>query len=69
VKSDGEAIAINYLTRPTEAGDNWQIVDTILGGAYSELATRRSEYDGIVEKTGIVSLIDAVNRKTAGFAE
>jgi len=68
VKGDGEAIAINYLTRPAEAGDNWQIVDTILGGAYSELATRRSEYDGIVEKTGIVSLIDALNRKTAGFA-
>jgi len=68
VKGDGEAIAINYLTRPAEAGDNWQIIDTILGGAYSELATRRSEYDGIVEKTGIVSLIDALNRKTAGFA-
>jgi hypothetical protein len=28
-----------------------------------------SEYDGIVEKTGIGSLIDALNRKTAGFAE
>lgn len=68
VKSDGEAIAINYLTRPAEAGDNWQVVDTILGGAYSELATRRSEYDGIVKKTGIGSLIDALNRKTAGYA-
>lgn len=68
VKSDGEAVSINYLARPAENGADWQIVDTILGGAYSELATRRSEYDGIVEKTGIVSLIQALNSKTAGFA-
>jgi phospholipid transport system substrate-binding protein len=68
VQGDGKTIAINYLARPTEGGDNWQIVDTILGGAYSELATRRSEYDGIVEKTGIVALIQALESKTAGFA-
>lgn len=68
VKGDGEAVSINYLTRPTESGDDWQVVDTILGGAYSELATRRSEYDGIVERTGIVSLIEALKDKTAGLA-
>lgn len=68
VKSDGEAIAINYLARPAEDGDSWQIIDTILGGAHSELAARRAEYDGIVEKTGIVSLIQALKDKTAAFA-
>jgi phospholipid transport system substrate-binding protein len=69
VKSDGEAIAINYLAQPAEGGDNWRIVDTILGGAYSELAARRTEYDGIIKKTGIVALIQSLERKTAGFAE
>jgi ABC-type transporter MlaC component len=69
VKSDGEAVSINYLARPVASGDDWQIVDTILGGAYSELATRRSEYNGIIERTGIVALIDALNRKTAAFAQ
>lgn len=69
VKGDGEAVSINYLARPAENGGDWQIVDTILGGAYSELATRRSEYDGIVEKTGIVALIHALQDKTEAFAQ
>ncbi|HEY9549381.1 MAG TPA: ABC transporter substrate-binding protein [Kiloniellaceae bacterium] len=68
VKSDGEAVAINFLARQDEDG-NWRIVDTILGGAYSELAARRSEYDGIVEKLGIDALINALKDKTADFAD
>ncbi|MGF1630792.1 MAG: ABC transporter substrate-binding protein [Kiloniellaceae bacterium] len=72
VKGDGEAVAINYLTRPVKEGENgvenWRIVDTILGGAYSELATRRSEYNGIIEKLGIDALIRALKNKTAAFA-
>ncbi len=68
VKSDGEAIAINYLTRPEDGGAEWRIVDTILGGMASELAARRSEYAGIVEKLGINALIEALKDKTAGFA-
>lgn len=68
VKSDGEAIAINYLTRP-EDGGGWQIVDTILGGMASELASRRAEYDGIVDKLGIVALINALKDKTAQLAD
>ncbi len=67
VKSDGEAIAINYLTQPQDDG-GWRIVDTILGGVSSELAGRRKEYSGIIAKTGIVSLIQALKDKTAAFA-
>ena len=68
VKSDGEAIAINYLAQPQDDG-SWRIVDTILGGISSELASRRKEYIGIISKTGVVSLIQALNDKTAAFAE
>jgi len=68
VKSSGEPVAINYLTRPENDGSNWRIVDTILGGTASELATRRAEYDGIIEKLGINALIQALKDKTAGFA-
>ena len=46
----------------------WRIVDTIRGGTASELAARRSEYDGIVRKLGIEALIQALKDKTAGFA-
>lgn len=69
VKSDGEAVAINYLTRPRPDGSGWRIVDTILGGMASELATRRSEYDGILKRQGIDTLIRALRDKTAGFAD
>jgi phospholipid transport system substrate-binding protein len=69
LRSDGDPVAINYLTRPENDGANWRIVDTILGGTASELATRRSEYDGIIEKLGIGALIQALKDKTAGFAD
>jgi len=68
VKSDGEAVAINYLTRPENGGADWRIVDTILGGTASELASRRAEYDSVIQKLGIVALIEALKDKTAGFA-
>jgi len=68
VKNDGEAIAINYLTRPETGDEAWRIIDTILGGSYSELAARRTEYDGILKKLGAVALIQSLKDKTAGFA-
>lgn len=68
VKSDGEAVAINYLTRPEKDGADWRIVDTILGGTASELAARRSEYSSILRKLGINALIETLKDKTAGFA-
>jgi phospholipid transport system substrate-binding protein len=68
VKSDGEAVAINYLTRPEDDGSGWRIIDTILGGTASELATRRAEYDGIIERQGIDALTQALKDRTSGFA-
>ncbi|HMA14926.1 MAG: ABC transporter substrate-binding protein [Bacteroidota bacterium] len=69
VRPDDDPVAINYLTQPENEGANWRIVDTILGGTASELATRRSEYDGIIKKLGIEALIQALKDKTAGFAK
>lgn len=69
VRSDGDPVAINYLTRPEDDGANWRIVDTILGGTASELATRRAEYDSIIDKLGIGALIRALEDKTASFAD
>src|SRR3546814_12760308 len=53
VRSDGEPVAINYLTRPDGNGTKWRIVDTILGGSASELASRRAEYAGLFNTPGI----------------
>lgn len=68
VKSDGEAVEINYLTQPQDDG-SWRIVDTILGGTASELAARRGEYSGVIRKLGIEALIRSLKDKTAGFAD
>jgi phospholipid transport system substrate-binding protein len=68
VKSDGEAVAINYLARADKDGGNWRLIDTLLGGSNSELAARRTEYGSIIESLGIDALIRTLRDKTAGFA-
>ena len=69
VKSDGEAVAINYLAKPENDGKDWRLVDTILGGSVSELAARRDEYSGIIKRLGINALIERLKDKTASFAD
>jgi phospholipid transport system substrate-binding protein len=44
-------------------GDTWLISDIYLGGAISEVATRRSEFGAILKNEGIDGLIAALNRK------
>jgi phospholipid transport system substrate-binding protein len=63
VKANGEPVQINYLTRQT--GGGWQIADVYLNGTISELATRRSEFSGILRSQGINGLIAALNQKAA----
>jgi phospholipid transport system substrate-binding protein len=62
VTSDGEPVHINYLMR-----DN-KIADVYLNGTISELATRRSEFSGILKTQGINGLIAALNNKAAALA-
>jgi phospholipid transport system substrate-binding protein len=65
VKSDGEAIAINYLMRKFKSG--WRVVDVQLKGAYSELATRRSEYSSILRRSGLTALLAEIRNKVAAY--
>jgi len=61
VKSDGEPVNLNYLMR--EEGGIWKIVDVYLDGTISEVATRRSEFAGILRAQGIIGLIQTLNAK------
>ncbi len=65
VKSDGEAVAINYLMRRFKRG--WRVVDVQLKGAYSELATRRSEYSSILRRSGLATLLAVIAAKVASY--
>jgi phospholipid transport system substrate-binding protein len=62
VASDGQSTHISYLMR------NDKIADVYLNGTISELATRRSEFSGILKASGINGLIAALNGKAAALA-
>jgi phospholipid transport system substrate-binding protein len=61
VKANGESVAINYVMHDNDIA--WQIRDLYIGDAISELATRRSEFSGILRTSGIDGLIAAMNKK------
>lgn len=63
VRTDGEAVPINFLLR--EAEGEWRIVDILLDAKFSELATKRSEYTSVVERQGVDRLIELLDRKVA----
>ena len=61
VKADGEPVKVDYMMRRN--GEGWLISDVYLDGAISEVATRRSEFAGILKHEGIDGLVAALNRK------
>ena len=61
VKANGEAISIDYLTR-MKAGQ-WRVVDILLDGRQSELASRRAEYAAIIEREGFDHLLRSLQNK------
>lgn len=65
VKSDGEAIKLNYLLRQTK--DGWRVIDVFLKGTISELATKRSEYSSTLANQGFDGLMTIFERKIAGL--
>lgn len=62
-----EPVAVRYIMRPFE--DGWKVVDVLLKGAISELATRRSEYSSVLARGGFDALISAIEEKVAALAE
>jgi phospholipid transport system substrate-binding protein len=63
-KSDGEKVALNYLMRQGEGGA-WQVIDIYLNGTISELATRRSEFIGVIQQSGADGLVKLLEQRTA----
>jgi phospholipid transport system substrate-binding protein len=64
-QGNGEPVHINYLMH--QSGNGWQIADVYLNGTITELATRRSEFSGILKAQGINGLIAALNSKATSL--
>ncbi len=63
IESNGNATTLNYLMH--EAGSSWKVIDVYLSGTVSELATRRSEYGGILKSGGSAALVESLRQRTA----
>jgi phospholipid transport system substrate-binding protein len=66
VKSDGDKVTLNYLMRQGASG-SWQVIDVYLSGTISELATRRSEFAGVLQTSGVDGLIKLLEDRTAAL--
>ncbi len=66
IKSDGSAVDITYVLKPSPEG--WKAVDVILDKGISELALRRSEFSRDVKDGGVDALVATLQRKAAEYA-
>jgi len=66
IKSNGEAVALNYLMH-RGAGGAWQVIDVYLKGTISELATRRSEFGGVLQSSGAEGLVRTLDQRSAAL--
>src|SRR5260370_32876849 len=66
VKPSGEAIALNYLLRQPGGGE-WKVIDIYLSGTVSELATRRSEFVAVLQRSGAEELVRMIDEKSAAL--
>jgi len=62
LKTAKEPVKLTYLTRQT--GSDWRIIDVLLTGTISELAVRRSEFGGIIRKSGADGLIQVLDERS-----
>lgn len=61
IPGSGDPVALNYLMRGP-AGD-MRVVDVFLDGSISELATRRSEFSGVLHSSGPDALLAKINER------
>jgi phospholipid transport system substrate-binding protein len=66
VRPKDEPIALNYLMHQSEEGP--RAIDVFLKGAFSELATKRSEYAAVIQREGVPALISRLEAKIADYA-
>ncbi len=66
IKSDGDAVEINYLLR--NFNGRWRVIDIFLDAKYSEMAIKRSEYSAVVSNHGFDILIQKLEAKLATYA-
>ena len=62
IQSKGEPVTLDYLMR--KSGSAWKVVDVYLTGTISELATRRSEFNGILDAGGPQALVGSLRQQT-----
>ena len=62
VQPKGEPVVLNYLMRKT--AERWKAIDVYLTGTISELATRRSEFNSILDAGGPQALIQSLRQQT-----
>lgn len=65
IKKNGEAVTLNYLMRQEGAG--WKVIDVYLSGTVSELATRRSEFVAVLQRSGADGLVRMIEEKSAAL--
>ena len=66
ILEDGESIDFNYVL--SRQNDEWRIINVAVKGI-SDLAMKRAEFTGIIEKKGYGALIKAVSDKVAEIKE
>ena len=66
VKTNGEAVHLNYLLKQ-EAGGVWKVIDVYLSGTVSELAARRSEFVAVLQRSGAEGLVQLIEQRTAAL--
>jgi phospholipid transport system substrate-binding protein len=66
IKTNGESVSLNYLLRQ-EGGASWKVIDVYLSGTVSELATRRSEFAAVLQRSGADGLVQMIEHRTAAL--
>ena len=61
VRPKRDPIGLDY--RVLKVGEQWRIIDVIVGGGISEIAVRRSEYAALLRGGGIDRLTSVLNAK------
>jgi phospholipid transport system substrate-binding protein len=65
-KSNGEKVTLDYLMRQSADG-SWRVIDVYLSGTISQLATRRSEFAGVLQQGGADALVRLLEQRTAAL--